>query len=312
MSMCKWDAGFRHLGKFRLGSIIGLLCWYSAFQPGYGQNAASTSEKPLPDIAAMMQAVEAHQKASEALIKNYIYTSSVTQTDTDGSGNPKHTLSSESEVFYISGTRLVRKLKKDGKPLDEKEAKKENERIDKEIARAREKQAKGEAEKKREEVSYARFLELGAFTNERRVMLHGRPTIAVDYTGDPKAKTHGPLEGIIHELAGTVWVDEQDNAMSRVEGHFANNFKVGGGLLFNVAKDTSFWAESTKVNEEVWLPAAFAGQGSIRAMLFFNLHGKASGSNSNYRKFKSGATILPGVQEVESPAPVAEPGPKTD
>ena len=258
----------------------------------------------------MMQAVEAHQKASEALIKNYIYTSNVTQVEVDGSGKPKKTETTESDVFYVDGVRLARLLKKDGKPLDEKEQKKESERIDKEIAKAREKRAKGESGKKRDEVSYARFLELGSFTNERRVILHGRPTIAVDYIGDPKAKTRNPLEGMIHELSGTVWIDEQDMALSRVEGHFANNFKIGGGLLINVAKDTSFWADTTKVNDEVWLPASFAGQGSVRAMLFYNIHGRASGTNSNYRKFKSGATILPGIQEVDNP-PTDQPQPPT-
>jgi hypothetical protein len=303
--MCKRDAGFHRLGKFQIRSVIGLLCWYSAFA---ACQAPDPSPKPLPNIATMMQAVEAHQKASEALIKNYIYTSTVTQTELDGQGHPKKTETTESEVFYINGTRLVRLLKKDGKPLDEKEAKKENERIDKAIAKARERQEKGEPDRKREEVSYARFLELGSFTNERRVMLRGRPTIAVDYIGDPKAKTHNPLEGMIHELSGTVWVDEQDNALSRVEGHFANNFKIGGGLLINVAKDTSFQADTVKVNDEVWLPAAFSGQGSVRAMLFYNLHGKASGNNSNYRKFKSGATIMPGIQEVETP-PTTDPAP---
>ncbi len=266
-------------------------------------------EKPLPDIATMMQAVEAHQKASEALIKNYIYTSNVTQTEVDGSGHPKKTETIEADIFSVAGVQLRRVTKKNGKPLTPEEEKKETEHIDQAIAKAKERQAKGQP-KKRDEVSYARFLELGSFSNERRVLLHGRPTIAVDYTGDPRARTHNPLENAIHELSGTVWVDEQDMAMARVEGHFANNFKIAGGLAIDIAKGTSFWADNTKVNDEVWLPSAFAGQGSARVMVFFNMHGSAQGTNSNYRKFKSGATILPGVQEVEGPPSTTDSTPK--
>jgi hypothetical protein len=308
--MRKRDAGFHHLGNFQRSSIIGLLCWYSAFAAC--QALAPDESKPLPDLATLMQSVEDHQKASEALIKNYIYTSTVTQTDTNASGHPKKTETTESEVFYVDNVRLTRLLKKNGKELDEREKKKETERIDNNIAKARERRARGESGKKHDEVSFARFLELGSFTNERRLMLRGRPTIAVDFTGDPKAKTHNPLEGAIHELAGTVWVDEQDQAMSRVEGHFANNFKIGGGLLIDIKAGTSFWADSTRVNDEVWLPAAFAGQGSVRAFLFFNVHGSASGTSSNYRKFKSGATIVPGIQEVEptSQSPTTPPIPQ--
>jgi len=315
--MCKHDAVFRRLGKFRSCSIIGPLCWYSALYPCFAQTIPPASpptvltvnDKPLPDIATMMQAVEAHQKASEAIIKNYIYTSNVTETEVDGSGHPKKTETTEADIFSVAGARLRRVTKKNGKPLTPDEEKKETERIDREIAKAKERQTKGEP-KRHDEVSYARFLELGTFSNERRVILRGRPTIAVDYTGDPKAKTHNPLEGAIHELSGTVWVDEQDMAMSRVEGHFANNFKIGGGLLINIAKDTSFWADNTKVNDEVWLPSTFAGKGSARVMVFFNMHGSASGTNSNYRKFKSGATILPNIQEVDNPPTPPDPSPQ--
>ena len=265
-------------------------------------------KRPLPDLAALMKEVEDHEKASEALIKDYMYTESVTETELDGHGKPKKIESTASEIFYVDGVRIRRVIRKDGKELSPDEQRKENERIDKHIAKIKEERAKGESAKpKEDEVTFARFLELGSFSNERRVMLAGRSTIAVDYTGDPKAKTRNQLEGAIHEMAGTVWVDEQDHAMARVEGRFINSFKIGGGLLVNVAKDTSFTADSRQVNGEVWLPFSFAAQGSARAFVFFNLRGKFTGSNSNYRKFKASSKLLPNVQEVETPPEGGEP-----
>ncbi|RXH57360.1 hypothetical protein GRAN_0670 [Granulicella sibirica] len=265
--------------------------------------------RPLPDVSTLMHEVEAHQKAAEAIIKDYTYTSSVTQVELDGHGNLKKSESEEADVFYVDGIRVERTTKKNGQELTLDEQKKEKERVDKHIAKARERREKKEAGHEDDTVTFSRFLELGAFSNERRVMLRGRSTIALDYTGDPKAKTHNPLEGAIHELAGTVWVDEQDHALSRVEGHFANNFKIGGGLLVNVAKGTSFEADSNLVNGEVWLPSRFSGQGSARMLLLFNMNGRAFGSNSNYRKFKASSTILPGVQEVDSETPSPESAP---
>ena len=60
-------------------------------------------------------------------------------------------------------------------------------------------------------------------------------------------------------MVGTAWIDEQDHVLARVEGHFVNAFKVAGGLVVNIQKDTRFTWEQTKVNDEVWLPARIEG-----------------------------------------------------
>jgi hypothetical protein len=146
------------------------------------------------------------------------------------------------------------------------------------------------------------LLELGHFTNPRRVTINERDTIAVDYSGDPKAKTRNRSEDVIRDLIGTVWVDEQDQTISRIEGHFLNAFKVGGGLLMNIRKDTSFALVLKKVNDEVWLPAQLCGQGAARALLFFNFDGRIHVEYSDYRKFKATSTILPGLRTVEEQA----------
>ena len=85
------------------------------------------------------------------------------------------------------------------------EQRKENERIDKQRRRRRRSGRKDEEKGKEtdpqghEEMTVSRLLELGSFTNPRRVMLNGRSTIAVDYTGDPKAKTRNQCEEVVRE-----------------------------------------------------------------------------------------------------------------
>ena len=142
-------------------------------------------------------------------------------------------------------------------------------------------------------VTVSRLLELGAFTNARRVVVNGRPTIAVDYTGDPKAKTENRMEGVIRDMAGTAWVDEEDQMLVRAQGQFVNDFKIGGGLLANIRKGTNFSIEMRKVNGEVWLPAVVEGRGAARAMLFFSFDGSLRVVDSDYRKFKATSTIVP-------------------
>ena len=285
-----------------------LVLWLALTATAWGQTADPVIEgnKLLPDIPALMRAVEMNQRTAEAIAKNYLYHSTHIAHESDGHSGVKKTETREYDVFWVNGVPVSRLVKKDGKELSPDEQKKEGERIDKEAAKARERRDRADSEGKEsdprghEEVTVSRILELGTFSNPRRVKLEGRDTIAVDYAGDPKAKTRNRNEEVIRDLVGTVWVDEQDHVLTRAEGHFVNNFKVGGGLLVNIQKGTSFSLEMKKINDEVWLPAVLAGQGSMRALLFFSFNGDGRIVNSDYRKFKTTSTIVP----VEHPEPI--------
>jgi hypothetical protein len=281
----------------RFGWMIALISTLSLAQTP----TANVGDSPLPDISTLMHEVEIHQRASEALVKDYLYHSVAIEHEVDGHGGVKKTQTEEADIFYVAGVRIERLTKKDGKDLSADAQKKESDRIDKEIAKAKERQSKP-SDEERDIVTVSRFLELGSFSNARRLSMNGRDTIAVDFTGNPKAKTRTRFEGAIREMAGTVWVDEEDRSLRKIQGRFLNPFKVGGGLLADVKKDSSFAAEWTKVNGEVWLPSAASGQGSIRVLLLLNFHGSLQVGMSNYRKFKTTSTILPVVSAEEQPS----------
>ncbi len=252
--------------------------------------------RPLPDIPMLMHEVEAKEKASEAIQKDYLYHSIVTRQDMDSHGNIKKTETREYDVFWLDGVQVTRMTKKDGKELSAEQRQKQSEELDKLLAKAKKKREEAEQQGKPadpDDVSVSRILELGSFSNPRRVKLNGRDTIVVDYTGDPKAKTQSRAETVFRDLAGTVWVDEQDRALVRAEGHFDKAFKIGAGLVVNIRKGTSFSMVQTKVNNEVWLPEEFEGQGEARMLLLFNFNGMVRMVNSDYRKFRISSTILP-------------------
>ncbi len=265
---------------------------------------AGAEERPLPDIPALMHAVETNQKLSEAIEKNYIYQSMETEQEMDSHGGVKKTETREYEVFWLRGVQVRRLTGRDGKPVSADELKKENNRIDKEAAKASEKRVKAEEKgnetdpRGNEVITVSRLLELGSFTNARRVKLNGRDTIAVDFTGDPKAKTRNKEEEVIRDMAGTAWIDETDKVLAKGEGHFVNSFKIGGGLVVNIQKGTSFSFEQRKINDEVWLPAVIEGRGAARALLVFHFDGSLRAVESDYRRFKATSTILPGISTV--------------
>lgn len=277
-----------------------------AAAPFSGQTFSSTEEpdRPLPEISELMHEVEEHQRASEHLQKDYLYHEVVQQQRSDG----KKAVTHEYDVFWLNGVEVQKLTRKDGKDLTAEEQRKENERIDKVVAKAKERKAKAATKGIEtdshgdEEITVSRFLELGNFTHPRRVRRNGRETIAIDYAGNPKAKTRNRMEDVIRDLSGTLWIDEQDRTITHLEGHFANSFKVGAGIVMSIKKGTSFSMDQVKINNEVWLPSRMEGHGGARVMLLISFDGSILVTNSDYRKFKATSTILPGVSTVEDPA----------
>jgi hypothetical protein len=303
-----WMGLVTRVGFGSVGGGAGASEWQASQEvPAQTTDAAKTNEgeRPLPDIPALMHSVETNQRVSEAVKKNYIFRSVQTEEHSDGHGGVKKTETKEYDEFWVEGVPVQRMTKKDGKELSEAETKKENEEIDKEVAKAKERRAKADAKGKEstprgdDEITVSRLLELARFINARRVQLNGRDTIAVDFAGDPKAKTKNRFEDVIRDLVGTAWIDEQDHVLVKLQGHFLNAFKVGGGLLVNIQKGTSFSMEQQKVNEEVWLPALLEGHGEARVFLLFKFDGGLRAVESDYRKFRATSTILPGVSTVQ-------------
>jgi hypothetical protein len=289
----------------------------AASQSPPADHPAPTEEpenRPLPDIASMMHDVETNQRKAEAIEKDYIYHSVETEQQVDGHGQVKKTVVTEADHYWLNGVPVRRVVKKNGKALTPEELAKEDDRIEKESAKAHNRREKADAEGKPtgprgdDEITVSRLLELGSFTNPRREQLNGRDTIAVDYTGDPKAKTRNRAEDAIRDLRGTAWIDEQDHMLVRVQGQFINAFKVGGGLLVNIQKDTHFNFEQIKINDEVWRPAHLEAQGAARVLLFFNFNGSVHAVFSDYRKFRTTSTVLPGTSPVDEPQVPESPG----
>jgi hypothetical protein len=299
------------------GSALG------AQQPTQGAETQATDAQPMPQaqpmpsMSELLRDVESNQKAAEAARENYTYHVHIETQEFNGDGETKKTITSDAESVTIKGVRVNRAVARNGVPLTPDEAKKESERIDKDVARDLERrskrESKGEATDSRGDqlISASRFLELGSFSNPRREMLAGRAVIVADYAGDPKAKTRNPGEAAVRDLVGTVWIDEADRMLVKGEGHFLNDFKLLGGLGLDIHKGFSFSFQATKINDEVWLPAEVDARGRARAYIFLSVNGHFHLTCSDYRKFRANSKIVGMSGEVdENGKPIPETVPE--
>ena len=268
----------------------------------------TTSDPPLPDIETTLTRVRARYDALETLRKTYICTMTQVADEFSSSGSKK-THTDTYQAFYVANTEVLQHISRDGKPLSPEDAQKEQQRVDKEVAKLKSQENKPSKDQIR--LSASALLKLATFSNPRREVLNGRPTLVFDYKGNPQAPARDLSDEIMRDLAGTLWVDERDNAILRLNGTLQQNFHVAGGLLVNIKKGSWFDFTEAPVNGEIWFPTEFTAHVDGRFLLFKGFNGDARDTFSDYKKLKTSMTILPGTQLVgnTNPDTTAAPAP---
>jgi len=253
------------------------------------------SQVKLPDLKALFKEIDDNQKAIDKLKENYAGSQSEEETEFKGDGRVKKREVNEYTFFYLNGQEITTLVKKDGKPLSEAEQKKENEKTQKRIEAQQKREAKKEAkeEKAKEEGKSDEkddpgievFLRACQFVNPRRERFRGQDVLVFDFEPNPEFKAHKLVEKLAQKLAGVVWVDEKAHDVARLEAYFTGDMKIGGGLLANLQKGTSFVYEQAFVNNEVWLPTYMEGHIGVRFLLVKGIKASVVTRYSDYKKF---------------------------
>ena len=253
------------------------------------------SQVQLPDLKALFKEIDENQKAIDRLKENYAGTRSEEETEYDKTGKISKRELHEYSFFYLSGHEVSTLVKKDGKPLNEEEQKKENEKVQKEIQDIEKRDAKKEAkdekakeegkDKKDDDVGIETFLRACQFVNPRRERFRGQDVLVFDFEPNPEFKPRKLAEKVVHELAGVVWIDEKARDVARLEAYFVGDFRFGGGVIANLQKGTSFVFEQAYINNEVWLPTYEEAHVGVRVLLVKAFKVNEVTRYSDYRRF---------------------------
>jgi len=246
----------------------------------------------LPDAATMLREVEAHQKQLDKIREDYTFRAVQTTRQLDSRGNTKKVETEEHEVFFVNGHRVQKLVRKDGKDLTPDQARKEQDRVNKEVVKISQ---PGYTNPDKDEITVSRLLQIVTFSRPRRVGLNGRDTVAFDFAGDPHAKTHGRGEDALKKVSGTIWIDEADREVSRMSATLDENYHVGFGLLASVAKGSNVVFDQALIRNEAWLPTAIALHLQARALLVAGFRAEIDIRFDQYKKFQTDAVQQPGA-----------------
>jgi len=250
----------------------------------------------LPDLKKLFEEIDANQKAIDKIRENYSGRRSEEEIEMDKNGSVKKREFRDYTFFYLNGDEVSTLVAKDSKPLTQQEQDKENERTKKRIEEIQKNQVKKDAkeQKKKEEGAKGKdeddpgievFLHVCQFVNPRRERFRGQDVLVFDFEPNPEYKAHSLVEGIVQKLAGVVWVDEKAHQVVRIEGYFVGDAKIGGGLLVNLQKGSSFIDEQAFVNNEVWLPTYTEAHIGARFLLVKGIKVNEVTRYSDYKKF---------------------------
>ena len=224
---------------------------------------------PLPDAATIKQRLIENLKAMQAEQERYLCRVTRHREETDKNGNVKKSAVKTYDMFYVHGQEIDQMIAKDGRPLDASQQKKESERVQKEIADDSDEKhlAKAQAENNKQLDTLLHALR---FTNGHRQMLNGRATLGYDLMGDPSFHPKNVPETFLHNMTGTVQMDEATSQLIDLNAHLDHDVKIGGGLLANVHKGLWLHVHQVRQPDGVWINDLAEGKGDARAALFLH------------------------------------------
>lgn len=262
------------------------------------------------DVRQLIERAAANYKKNLEIARNYVYRERSVMQELNKDGSVKKTEIQTKEVSIVYGTRYAKLIAKDDKPLDEKDARKEEEKYQKFFAEQKKKFENGGEEKdeeKREketrELTDA-LVAMMKFTVVGKDQVEGHPVYVVDAEPDPQRKPRSRLEKMVVKLRGKLWIDQNTQDWVRAESDLLDDFSVGL-FLFKLQKGAHMEFDRTRVNDEIWLPRRTAVQASGRLLMFTGrLH--AESMFSDYHRFKTDTKVL-GVVAEGAPLPAGGP-----
>jgi hypothetical protein len=247
----------------------------------------------------LLRVVAEKDEENDKRLRDYTYVERDVQNKLDGDGQTKSTEIKTFEILEIYGEQVQRLIEKDDKPVDAKEAAKEEEKIqkiidkrknesDEERRKREEKEEKGREEDRKFEREVADAFN---FTLIGAEQVGGRDAWVIAGEPRPGYQPHTTGAKILTKFHGRVWIDKDDLQLAKMDIEAIDTVSIGW-VLARIHKGTRVMLEQTRVNEEVWLPKHVAFKLDARVALFKGYKLDGDQTFRDYKKFRTSSRIV--------------------
>ncbi len=257
-------------------------------------------------IRDLIQKVAANDMENDKRQRDYTYIERDVENSLDGKGNTKSTETKTYEILNIYGEQVQRLIEKNDKPISEKEAAKEEEKIQKiinkrqnESDKDRQKREEKEAKEREEGRQFEREIaDAYNFTLLGTELVGGREAWLISAEPRPGFVPHMKYANYLSKFHGRIWIDKADVQMSKMDVEALDT--VSWGLfLARFHKGSHFMIEQTRINDEVWLPREVAFKIDVRFALLKSFNMDAEQTFRDYKKFRTDSKII-SVSEAQN------------
>jgi hypothetical protein len=232
-------------------------------------------------------------------LRDYAYIERDEEHKLDGKGRIKSTEVKTYELMEIYGEQVQRLIEKGDKPLDAKDAAKEEEKIQKIIDKRKgesedERRKREQKEEKDREQGRQFVREVADAYNFRLVQtesLGGRDAWVIDAEPRPGYEPHMKDAKFLPKFHGRVWIDKSDLQWVRLDMECIDTVSLGL-FLARIHKGSRITVEQTRVNDEVWLPRHIGVKIDVRVALLKNYNVEQEQTFRDYKKFRATARIV--------------------
>ncbi|HTZ98558.1 MAG TPA: hypothetical protein VMB18_19300 [Terriglobales bacterium] len=257
--------------------------------------AASLSEDQIREI---IRKSADNDIANDKKLRNYTYVERQEEKHLDGKGNVKSTEIKTYDVMEIYGEQVQKLVSKDDKPLSEKDAQKEDEKIQKVIDKRkdesdsdREKRLKKEEKDREDERKFVS--EVADAYNFRFVgmeTIEGRENYVIDADPKPGYEPKMKEAKILPKFRFRAWIDKDEIQWKKLDAECIDTVSFGL-LLFRLHKGSHAMFEQTRVNDEVWLQQRLTARVDGRIALLKGIDVDIDISDRDFKKFSSDTKI---------------------
>ena len=278
----------------------------------YGQDQAALNLTPdktgalsQEQMQQLFRVVAEKDMENDKRLRDYTYIERDEDHKLDGKGQVKSSEAKTYEVMEIYGEQVQRLIEKDDKALDAKSAAKEEERIQKIIDKRKNesddaRRKREEKEEKDREENRKFVLEVADAYNFKLAGLEslgGRETYVIDAEPRPGFEPHAKGGKFLPKFRFRLWLDRGEDQWVKLDATCIDTVSIGL-FMARIHKGSRILAETTRVNDEVWLPQHVALHVDLKLALLKDFDVDQDITYKDYKKFRTQTRIV-GMEEVK-------------
>jgi hypothetical protein len=263
-----------------------------------GSNALPQSESGRPEMSAVNLA--RNVVTNELKVQGEEHSHWMYRLDKEESGR-KQTL----EILETNNGSLSRLLSLNGRPLDPKQERKENQRMQRLVSHPDEQRKLQQASSKKAEQGARLFRILPDVFVFSYAGRQG-DLITLVFTPNPNFQPPSLEAMVFHSMEGEMTVDAKQQRLAALKGRLMEDVKFGGGVLGHLDKGGRFEVRQTEVAPGHWEMTGLNVDMKGKALLFKTIGVQETENHSDFHRVPDDVTLAEATGILNQQTVVAE------